>query len=86
MKNTINKIKYSFTFTNIFRAILMFISSGLLFVAIIYLVSASLQKETKVKCLQFEQYSKDLPGFWITSQDKVSCDNVGITLDHIEIR
>lgn len=78
--------KSLFTIRNVIRVILMFISSGLLFVGIIYLISTTYQKQTIVKCMQLEQYSKELTGFWITANDKVECGNVGITLEHIEVR
>lgn len=59
----------------------MFISSGLLFVGIIYLILTPSSKQTKIKCLQFQQYAKEFPLFWITAQDKVDCDGVGITVN-----
>lgn len=81
MRQHIKTIEEILTLRNVFNFIIMFLASGVLFVAMLYLFFSADGKEKKMQCIQYQDYSKELVGFWISASDKVACDNVGIVID-----
>ena len=81
MKKHIDKMQEMFTLRNIFNFILMFLSSGVIFVAMVYGFMNASGAEEKGVCLDYQEYAKEFTGFWISAEMKVKCDNYNIPID-----
>ena len=81
MKRLIKEVEKTFTVKKIFNFILMFVSSGILFVAILYLLFSVNDTEKKMQCYKYQQYSEEFSNFWISASDKVACDNLDIIVN-----
>lgn len=81
MRQHIEKFQEMFTLRNIFNFVMMFLSSGVIFVAMIYGFIGADSEEQKNTCLTYQQYSREFEHFWISAESKVMCNKFGIEID-----
>jgi len=81
MKKIIDEVESVFTLKNIVKFVMMFIASGVVFVGLVYVLFTGTEKSQKVQCIKYQAYAKEFEGFWISAEDKVECDAVGISVD-----
>ncbi len=68
-----------------FKYFIIVMTVFFVFVILSALVDKSLERSTRFDCWKFEQYATTYEGFWVTEEEAIACQTLGITID-AEIR